>query len=62
MAHAMFLNQAAISVFESLCGDETVDFDIVLVVAFLWLLSPTRTVLPLGYWLGLSWQDWRPGC
>ncbi|UPK94393.1 hypothetical protein LCI18_005328 [Fusarium solani-melongenae] len=39
MAHAMSVNQAAISVFESLCGNETVDFDIVLVVAFLLCLS-----------------------
>ncbi|RMJ08497.1 hypothetical protein CDV36_011875 [Fusarium kuroshium] len=39
MAHAMSVNQAAISVFESLSGNETVDFDIVLVVAFLLCLS-----------------------
>lgn len=44
MAHVMSVNQAAISVFESISGNKTVDFDIILVVAF--LLCLTVATLP----------------
>ncbi|KAF5009314.1 hypothetical protein FDECE_4461 [Fusarium decemcellulare] len=39
MTHAMSVHQAAISIFESISGSDTVNFDIVLVVAFLLCLS-----------------------
>ncbi|KAJ3536003.1 hypothetical protein NM208_g6901 [Fusarium decemcellulare] len=39
MTHAISVHQAAISIFESISGSDTVDFDIVLVVAFLLCLS-----------------------